>query len=162
MNYQETSAREFASDPISDFPLENAEDLGINQFDQNVHPSPPEARANIRAVPTSRLRTSFRQYWIFVLRKIADIYRGIFSFGVFNAVQSESFHKIMETSENMVISAPTGSGKTVLFELAIVKLLMNDQNNSSKCIYMSPTKVGRTAFKLHLSQHRAGPLLGKV
>lgn len=36
--------------------------------------------------------------------------------------------------------APTGSGKTVLFELAIIRLLMNG-NNQSKCVYMAPTKV---------------------
>jgi ATP-dependent DNA helicase HFM1/MER3 len=52
----------------------------------------------------------------------------------------------MQTDENMVVSAPTGSGKTVLFELAIVNLLMNRPNDNSKCVYISPTKVRRYSF----------------
>ncbi|KAG8976544.1 Sec63, partial [Tulasnella sp. 427] len=40
----------------------------------------------------------------------------------------------------MVISAPTGSGKTVLFELAIIRILLNGASQA-KCVYMSPTKA---------------------
>lgn len=39
--------------------------------------------------------------------------------------------------------APTGSGKTVLFELAIIRMLQQAQTRGqeSKCIYVAPTKV---------------------
>ncbi|KAG5647300.1 hypothetical protein DXG03_000837 [Asterophora parasitica] len=42
-----------------------------------------------------------------------------------------------------VISAPTGSGKTVLFELAIIRMLTESANTdgSLKCVYMAPTKA---------------------
>ncbi|TFY60086.1 hypothetical protein EVJ58_g5372 [Rhodofomes roseus] len=75
--------------------------------------------------------------------RAADVYRGMFKFGVFNAVQSKCFDTVMHTDENMVISAPTGSGKTVLFELAIIRMLMEAGGNSKsvKCIYVAPTKV---------------------
>ncbi|OSX65591.1 hypothetical protein POSPLADRAFT_1044921 [Postia placenta MAD-698-R-SB12] len=65
----------------------------------------------------------------------ADVYRGMFKFGVFNAVQSQCF--------DIVCAAPTGSGKTVLFELAIIRMLMQSGGNSntSKCIYIAPTKA---------------------
>ncbi|KAF8077800.1 Sec63 Brl domain-containing protein [Lyophyllum atratum] len=74
---------------------------------------------------------------------LPDIYRGLFKFGVFNAVQSACFDDVFDSKENMVISAPTGSGKTVLFELAIIKMLTESRNTdgSLKCVYMAPTKA---------------------
>ncbi|KZT52720.1 P-loop containing nucleoside triphosphate hydrolase protein [Calocera cornea HHB12733] len=78
--------------------------------------------------------------------ELPDIYRGLFKFGVFNAMQSKSYDTALHTDENMVIagefvnSSPTGSGKTVLFELAIVRLLM-EGNSDAKCVYMAPTKA---------------------
>ncbi|KAH9950191.1 P-loop containing nucleoside triphosphate hydrolase protein [Amylocystis lapponica] len=61
------------------------------------------------------------------------MYRGIFKFGVFNAVQSKCYDTV----------TPTGSGKTVLFELAMIKMLTEPGANSrtSKCIYVAPTKA---------------------
>ena len=41
--------------------------------------------------------------------------------------------------------APTGSGKTVLFELAIIRLL-NQSSSQVKCIYVAPTKVHRSSY----------------
>ncbi|KAA1469394.1 P-loop containing nucleoside triphosphate hydrolase protein [Dentipellis sp. KUC8613] len=38
---------------------------------------------------------------------------------------------------------PTGSGKTVIFELSIIRMLLNSAGNAqgSKCVYMAPTKA---------------------
>ncbi|KAE9393645.1 P-loop containing nucleoside triphosphate hydrolase protein [Gymnopus androsaceus JB14] len=74
---------------------------------------------------------------------LPDMYRGLFKFGVFNAVQSSCFDSVLYSKENMVISAPTGSGKTVLFELAIIKMLSEAQQTgqSVKCVYVAPTKA---------------------
>ena len=43
----------------------------------------------------------------------------------------------------LIFVAPTGSGKTVLFELAIVKLLRETAGTGQKvkCVYIAPTKV---------------------
>ncbi|KAI0310640.1 Sec63 Brl domain-containing protein, partial [Amylostereum chailletii] len=71
---------------------------------------------------------------------LPDIYRGVFKFPVFNAIQSKCFDTIMKSDENFVISAPTGSGKTVLFELSIIHMVMN-AGSGSKCVYMAPTKA---------------------
>ncbi|KAH7879983.1 Sec63 Brl domain-containing protein [Lentinula edodes] len=74
---------------------------------------------------------------------LPDMYRGLFKFGVFNAVQSSCFDGVFHTKENMVISAPTGSGKTVLFELSIIKMLSEarETGQSVKSIYVAPTKA---------------------
>ncbi|KIK58337.1 hypothetical protein GYMLUDRAFT_246354 [Collybiopsis luxurians FD-317 M1] len=74
---------------------------------------------------------------------LPDIYRGIFKFGVFNAVQSSCFDGVVHSGKNMVISAPTGSGKTVLFELAIIKMLYDarETGNLVKAVYVAPTKA---------------------
>ncbi|CCO27593.1 hypothetical protein BN14_01578 [Rhizoctonia solani AG-1 IB] len=71
---------------------------------------------------------------------LPDWCRDVFKFGVFNAMQSQCFDTAVNTDSNMVISAPTGAGKTVLFELSVVRLLQSG-NNTYKCVYMAPTKA---------------------
>ncbi len=48
-----------------------------------------------------------------------------------------------ETRRSRRFLAPTGSGKTVLFELAIINMLTEAQETGQtvKCIYVAPTKV---------------------
>ncbi|CUA67753.1 hypothetical protein RSOLAG22IIIB_03180 [Rhizoctonia solani] len=75
---------------------------------------------------------------------LPDWCRSVFKFGVFNAMQSQCFDTAVNTDSNMVISAPTGAGKTVLFELSIIRLLQSENNvpqMASKCVYMAPTKA---------------------
>ncbi|OIV97201.1 hypothetical protein TanjilG_28952 [Lupinus angustifolius] len=68
----------------------------------------------------------------------------------FNSLQSECFPICFHSDVNMVISAPTGSGKTVLFELCILRLLSRFINaegrfvhvkGSLKTIYVAPSKA---------------------
>ncbi|KIP12313.1 hypothetical protein PHLGIDRAFT_330001 [Phlebiopsis gigantea 11061_1 CR5-6] len=74
---------------------------------------------------------------------LPDMYRALFKFGVFNAVQSTCYDMVMHSDNNMVVSAPTGSGKTVLFELAIIRMLIESgkTGRQSKCVYVAPTKA---------------------
>ncbi|CAB1325909.1 unnamed protein product [Coregonus sp. 'balchen'] len=50
---------------------------------------------------------------------------------------------VLYTGKNFVACAPTGSGKTVLFELAIIRLLMEttDPLRNIKAVYMAPIKA---------------------
>lgn len=64
-----------------------------------------------------------------------------FSFPYFNKVQTKCLFPLLFSNENMVISAPTGSGKTVLFEIAILKQYLENPPKTSKTIYLSPIKA---------------------
>lgn len=79
----------------------------------------------IELVPTSRL---------------PDRLRSCFKFKLFNAIQSECFSSIFEGDDNLVLSSPTGSGKTVIFELAICRLFALHSQRSFKIVYQAPIK----------------------
>lgn len=74
------------------------------------------------------------------VRELPDRLRSTFSFPLFNAIQSKSFESVYHTDDNVVLSAPTGSGKTVIMELAICRLLVNKNDEHCKIIYQAPTK----------------------
>jgi hypothetical protein len=59
--------------------------------------------------------------------------------------------------------APTGSGKTVLFELAIIRMLVHNKNDSqSKCIYIAPTKVDFPSILVFFTHLRSGSVFGTI
>uniref|UniRef100_A0A3Q3LJC4 Probable ATP-dependent DNA helicase HFM1 n=1 Tax=Labrus bergylta TaxID=56723 RepID=A0A3Q3LJC4_9LABR len=71
-------------------------------------------------------------------------FRSVFSnFPFFNYVQSKALDDVLYTGNNFVVCAPTGSGKTVLFELAIIRLLMETSEpwRDVKAVYMAPIKA---------------------
>jgi ATP-dependent DNA helicase HFM1/MER3 len=50
--------------------------------------------------------------------------------------------QLLESNENVVVAAPTGSGKTVLHELAILRLLICRPDRSKlKCVLITPNKA---------------------
>ncbi|XP_014794444.1 PREDICTED: probable ATP-dependent DNA helicase HFM1 [Calidris pugnax] len=82
-----------------------------------------------------------------ILRAVTEIptqFRSIFKeFPYFNYAQSKALDDLLYTDRNFVICAPTGSGKTVMFELAITKLLMEAPLPwlNIKVVYMAPIKA---------------------
>ncbi|KAF8467614.1 Sec63 Brl domain-containing protein [Kalaharituber pfeilii] len=75
------------------------------------------------------------------VNRLPDRLRQIFPFELFNAIQSKTFEVVYESNDNVVVSAPTGSGKTALMELAICKLIASTEQGSYKVIYQAPTKA---------------------
>lgn len=73
-------------------------------------------------------------------RELPDNYRSLFHFPVFNAVQSKCFQSVYKCDDNVVLAAPTGSGKTVVMELAICRLLNTLKDEQFKVVYQAPIK----------------------
>jgi ATP-dependent DNA helicase HFM1/MER3 len=71
---------------------------------------------------------------------LPDRFRSLFKFPMFNAIQSKCFDSVYQSDDNVVISAPTGSGKTVIMELAICRLVMGLKTEQYKVVYQAPTK----------------------
>lgn len=70
-----------------------------------------------------------------------DRAKSVFPFPFFNVVQTSCFTTVYASDENLLVSAPTASGKTVVLELAICRLAFaRDGGRRPKVIYLSPTK----------------------
>lgn len=74
-------------------------------------------------------------------RKLPDRFRSLYTFPVFNAMQSKCFHTAYESNHNLVLSSPTGSGKTVILELAICRAISVFPEGQFKVVYQAPTKA---------------------
>ncbi|MFX0090603.1 MAG: DEAD/DEAH box helicase [Candidatus Hodarchaeota archaeon] len=64
-----------------------------------------------------------------------------FPFEKFNKVQSESLDALLNSSDSVVITAPTGAGKTVLGLLGFIKFLSERSDPSHKALYLAPMKA---------------------
>ncbi|RMZ79978.1 hypothetical protein DV738_g2954, partial [Chaetothyriales sp. CBS 135597] len=56
-------------------------------------------------------------------------------------LNGELSHEQDAPLDDFVLSAPTGSGKTLVMELAICRLLANNDNGAFKVVYQAPTKA---------------------
>ncbi|KAH7819540.1 putative ATP-dependent DNA helicase MER3 [Monocercomonoides exilis] len=83
---------------------------------------------------------------------IPEQFRTLFPYSFFNYVQTSVFEDVYRGNENLVIEAPTGSGKTVILELAILQILQthkiitkasgeSDTSSSKVVVYIAPTKA---------------------
>lgn len=68
-------------------------------------------------------------------------FHSVFPYDFLNAVQSRCFEAVYRTDDNVVVSAPTGCGKTAILDLAISKLVSDISQEKSKVVYLAPTKA---------------------
>mmetsp|Transcript_22044 Transcript_22044/g.47942 ORF Transcript_22044/g.47942 Transcript_22044/m.47942 type:complete len:2140 (-) Transcript_22044:37-6456(-) len=82
-------------------------------------------------------------------------------FDVFNPIQTQLFHILYHTDTPVLLGAPTGSGKTAVAELALLR--MKKQNPKAKCVYIAPLKsLARERLKEWSKKLGAPPLKWKV
>eukprot|EP00804_Cyclotella_cryptica_P005774 CCRYP_000100-RC/>CCRYP_000100-RC protein AED:0.06 eAED:0.06 QI:2796/1/1/1/0.9/0.76/21/2629/1339 len=82
-------------------------------------------------------------------------------FEVFNPIQTQLFHILYHTDVPVLLGAPTGSGKTTVAELALLR--MKKQNPRSKCVYIAPLKsLARERLKEWTKRLGSPPLNWKV
>lgn len=68
-------------------------------------------------------------------------------FQSFNHMQSEMVQVLANSDDNVIVSAPTGAGKTALFEMAMARLIALNLNGVSgvatgvKVVYIAPNKA---------------------
>ncbi|PON68968.1 Activating signal cointegrator 1 complex subunit [Parasponia andersonii] len=85
-------------------------------------------------------------------------YEALYKFSHFNPIQTQAFHVLYHTDNNVLLGAPTGSGKTISAELAMLRLF-NTQPDM-KVIYIAPLKA---IVRERMNDWRKGlvPQLGK-
>ncbi|KAI5648292.1 hypothetical protein M9H77_34297 [Catharanthus roseus] len=68
-----------------------------------------------------------------------ETYQALYKFSHFNPIQTQAFHVLYHTDKNVLLGAPTGSGKTISAELAMLHLF-NTQPDM-KVVYIAPLKA---------------------
>ncbi|CAL9109847.1 unnamed protein product [Musa acuminata var. zebrina] len=68
-----------------------------------------------------------------------ETYENLYNFSHFNPIQTQSFHVLYHLDDNVLLGAPTGSGKTISAELAMLHLF-NTQPDM-KVVYIAPLKA---------------------
>jgi activating signal cointegrator complex subunit 3 len=62
----------------------------------------------------------------------------------FNPIQTQVFHCLYNTDCNVLLGAPTSSGKTIVAELSILRMLrprFEGDHTRKKCVYIAPLKA---------------------
>ena len=63
----------------------------------------------------------------------------LYPFTHFNPIQTQLFHTLYHTDQNVLLGAPTGSGKTIVAELAIFRVFR--ERPTAKVVYIAPMKA---------------------
>ncbi|KAK9868384.1 hypothetical protein WJX84_004044 [Apatococcus fuscideae] len=66
-------------------------------------------------------------------------FESLYKFSHFNPIQTQAFHTLYHTDENALLGAPTGSGKTIVAELAMLRVFR--EHPGQKVIYIAPLKA---------------------
>jgi activating signal cointegrator complex subunit 3 len=66
-------------------------------------------------------------------------FQSIYPFTHFNPIQTQTFHTLYHTDSNVLVGAPTGSGKTIVSEVAMMKLFRDTPE--LKVVYIAPLKA---------------------
>ena len=124
----------------SDFNNHQASSNNYNQRSNNQNQSAFSPTSQPRLIKPKLIQNDPQQGARTSTGILPDKYRSIFPFSHFNNVQSACIQTVLNSDANIVVSAPTGSGKTGILELAIVRLLQQGSHDF-KIVYIAPTKA---------------------
>eukprot|EP00602_Paraphysomonas_sp_CaronLab_P009686 CAMPEP_0185022718 /NCGR_PEP_ID=MMETSP1103-20130426/5423_1 /TAXON_ID=36769 /ORGANISM="Paraphysomonas bandaiensis, Strain Caron Lab Isolate" /LENGTH=2181 /DNA_ID=CAMNT_0027554929 /DNA_START=20 /DNA_END=6565 /DNA_ORIENTATION=+ len=85
---------------------------------------PPTELLDLQPLPVSALRNSRHE----------NLFRSTFKH--FNPIQTQTFSALYEGDDNALVCAPTGSGKTICAEFAMLRLF--SANSDARCVYVTP------------------------
>lgn len=85
---------------------------------------PPTELLDLQPLPVSALRNP----------AFESLYKDKFPY--FNPIQTQVFNTMYNSDENVLIGAPTGSGKTICAEFAVLRLLQ--QIPECRCVFVTP------------------------
>ncbi|ESN94050.1 hypothetical protein HELRODRAFT_102998 [Helobdella robusta] len=88
---------------------------------------PPTELLDLQPLPVSALRN----------QSFEALYQD--QFKSFNPIQTQVFNALYNSNDNVFVGAPTGSGKTICIEFAILRMFTQDPNN--KCVYVTPIEA---------------------
>uniref|UniRef100_A0A8B9LIR2 U5 small nuclear ribonucleoprotein 200 kDa helicase n=1 Tax=Astyanax mexicanus TaxID=7994 RepID=A0A8B9LIR2_ASTMX len=104
---------------------------------------PPTELLDLQPLPVSALRNA----------AFESLYQNKFPF--FNPIQTQVFNAVYNSDDNVFVGAPTGSGKTICAEFAILRMLLH--NTEGRCVYITPME----ALKERLIRHKFQEALNK-
>ena len=85
----------------------------------------------------------------------------LFKFDYFNPIQSQIFHTLYHSDKNVLLGAPTGSGKTIAAEIAMFKVFRDYPDG--KIVYIAPMKAlvreRITDWKVRLQEKLKKPII---
>nr|XP_010936311.1 DExH-box ATP-dependent RNA helicase DExH14 isoform X2 [Elaeis guineensis] len=68
-----------------------------------------------------------------------EAYENLYKFSHFNPIQTQAFHVLYHSNDNVLLGAPTGSGKTISAELAMLHQFNTEPD--MKVVYIAPLKA---------------------
>lgn len=87
--------------------------------------TPPTELLDLQPLPISALHDATYE----------SLYNTQFDF--FNPIQTQVFNSLYNTDDNVFVGAPTGSGKTICAEFALLRLF-TQHGDQAKCVYIAP------------------------
>eukprot|EP00798_Chlamydomonas_sp_ICE-L_P019205 gene19205-25823_t len=90
---------------------------------------PPTELLDLQPLPVSALRNA----------AFEGLYKGL---SHFNPIQTQVFTAMYNTDDNALVAAPTGSGKTICAEFAVLRMLTRASEGkcAARCIYICPSE----------------------